>query len=441
MMNSSSLSRITLALALAGAALAAAGAGLWVGTPGLSLAALGIAGLAVIAGGAFAYRLRGVLADMRTVCGEIAHGNFEARILHIREGGDVAALQHALNDVIDRCDAFVREASAAMNAVCHNEYFRRILPEGLDGLLLTASKVINGATGEMRQRVAQLDRQTEEFEGAASGIVETLSGASAQMGDSAGVLGRGAARTRDQATTVAAATEQATASMETIAATASELTASAGEVRRDVERSAQIASTAVARAAEANHKVLSLNTAAERIGEVVALINAIASQTNLLALNATIEAARAGESGRGFAIVAAEVKSLSGQTSRATGEISTHIAGVQSATRDAVEAIAAIGKIIDELGQITAHVSAAVNAQTTATNEIAANVEQAFAGIREISGNIHGVSDHANETESFAGTTRTASDRLAEEARGLAGAVRAFLLALRQSAQRRDKAA
>jgi methyl-accepting chemotaxis protein len=441
MMSSSSLSRIKIALAGAFVALGMAAGGLWLGAKPAALAAMGIAGLALICAGWFAHRLGKTVAGMHLVCGEIARGNFEARLLHLREGGDIGVLQHAINDMIDRCDAFVRESSAAMNAVCHNEYFRRILPEGLDGAFLVASKVINGATVSMRDRLAQLDCQTEDFEGAANGIVESLSGASAQMGDSAGVLGRGAAITRERATTVAAATEQAAASMETIAAAATELTASAGEVRRDVERSAQIAAEAVTRAEQTNQKVLSLNAAAERIGEVVALIDAIASQTNLLALNATIEAARAGESGRGFAIVAHEVKSLSGQTSRATSEISSHIADVQSATKEAVEAIAAIGKIIGEVGQITAHVADAVNAQTAATSEIAVNVEQAFAGIRQISGSIHGVSDHATETESFVGSTRTASDGLAHEAQGLAAAVREFLLALRDSAKRRDKVA
>ena len=142
------------------------------------------------------------------------------------------------------------------------------------------------------------------------------------MGETANVLDRGAIQTRERATAVAAATEETTANMQTVAAAATELTASANDVGNQVDRSAKIARQAVDTADNANRTVDGLSAAADRIGEVVELIRAIAAQTNLLALNATIEAARAGEAGRGFAVVANEVKALAGQTAKATEEIS-----------------------------------------------------------------------------------------------------------------------
>jgi PAS domain S-box-containing protein len=192
-------------------------------------------------------------------------------------------------------------------------------------------------------------------------------------------------------------------------------------------RSAAIARDAVTTREVRNKTVQNLNAAAVRIGEVVELISSIAAQTNLLALNATIEAARAGEMGKGFAVVANEVKALSGQTAKATEEISAHISDVQAKTKDAVQAIDSIGRIIGEISRITGHVAQAVTSQTDATSQIAQNVERAFGGIREISGNIHSVTRNAEETEGHAGVALSMSGTLAQQPPSRAATVGAFL--------------
>ena len=128
-----------------------------------------------------------------------------------------------------------------------------------------------------------------------------------------------------------------------------------------------------------------LSETVESIGQIVNLINDIASQTNLLALNATIEAARAGEAGKGFAVVASEVKGLANQTAKATEEIAAQIAAVQTGTADAVKAIGSISVVIAEIGGIGASVASAVSEQTAATSEIARNVDQAAMGTQEVS--------------------------------------------------------
>jgi methyl-accepting chemotaxis protein len=432
MMSSSSLSRAIASIAIALVALAVASLAHGLGAPTVALAASAAAALAILAAGHGVIGIRRAIAGMRTVCAGIARGDFEQRVLGVRDRGDLGMLQHALNDMIDRCDAFVREGSAAMDAVRHNKYFRRIRPEGLHGSLLIAAQVINDATAAMHARLMLLDRQTAEFEDAINSVLASLSTASSTMGSMAGVLETGATETRQRATTVAAATEQATASMQTIAAATTELTASGGEVRHEVDRSAELAKQAVAIMEGAGEKIQGLNSAAERIGQVVELINAIAAQTNLLALNATIEAARAGEAGRGFSIVAQEVKSLAGQTGRATGEISGHIVEVQSATRHAVEIIGTVGKIIGEVDQVAAQVAYGVTTQTDATNEIASNLEQASLGLHEIANNTNGLSGNAVQTEGLAASTKTASDGLSHQANRLTAAVREFLIALRR---------
>jgi methyl-accepting chemotaxis protein len=432
MMNSSSLFSAAASVAAGLVALAVALVAHWFGAASLVVAAIAMAAVAMLAGGYFVARIYRAVRDLRLVCAGVARGDFERRVLRIRDSGELGAAQHALNDMIDRCDAFVREGSAAMDAVRHNKYFRRIRPEGLHGSLLIAAGIINDATEAMHARLVLLDRQSTEFAEAIDSILDGLSGASSSMGTVSGALEGGATRMRQRATAVAAATEQATASMQTISAATTELTAAGGQVRSEVDRSAELAKQAVAVMESASQQIHGLDAAAERIGEVVQLINAIATQTNLLALNATIEAVRAGEAGRGFSVVAQEVKSLSAQTARATSEISEHIDEVQSATRQAVEAIGAVEKIIGEVDQVATQVASGVGTQAEATNEIASNLEQASLGLREISDNAHGLSQNAAETEGLAGNTTSASDGLSQQARRLTDSVREFLIALRR---------
>lgn len=432
MSSLSSLSKAFVCLAVVCAALAAS-----IGNELLWKHPLGHAGGAIALGAAvlsayFLYKTRLAVRTVTRVCNDIAHGDFESRILGNRERGDLADLQNAANDMIDRCDAFVREASAVMSAVRNNKYYRRIRPEGLRGSFLVSSRIINDVMDAMCKKFEGINASTSQFETAIGAIVGALSSASGSMSHTAAVLGEGATATRERATAVAASSEEASVNLETVSAATIELSASAREMGSEVQRSAHIANEAVVKADEANQKIQNLNAAAERIGEVIELINAIAAQTNLLALNATIEAARAGEAGRGFAVVAQEVKSLAGQTARATGEITTHINEVQSMTKSAVAAISEVSETISEISKITAHVADAVTSQTAATGEIARNIEQAVAGIRDVATNIFTVSTNASETEKLAGGSKEASATLSEGAQRLTDEVRRFLVFLRR---------
>ena len=375
-----------------------------------------------------------VLDKIAAVCREISKGNFEARLINITESGQLADAQHAVNDMIDRCDAFVREASAAMDAVRQHKYYRRILREGMHGSLDIAATIINGATAAIQKRVTAFDANTAKFESSIETVVDTLSNASSAMGDTAGKLSHGASVTRERSTAVAAATEDAAANMQTVASVTAKLTDAGQEIRRGVDHSTQIARQAVARAGEANRTMQDLAVAADRIGKVVNLIGTIASQTNLLALNAAIEAAHAGETGKGCAVVAQEVKMLSNQTTEATREISEHIGKVQSTTKTAVDAIEAIGGIINAIDQNTGKVMQAVIQQAAATDEIAQSVNHASSGIRDITSAMRDVTENAVETESYAATTTVASSQLLEQSHTLATDVQAFLLTLRRGA-------
>jgi methyl-accepting chemotaxis protein len=187
----------------------------------------------------------------------------------------------------------------------------------------------------------------------------------------------------------------------------------------------------VSEAEQTNVKVQGLAQAANKIGEVVALITDIAEQTNLLALNATIEAARAGDAGKGFAVVASEVKNLANQTAKATDEIGAQIAGIQAATREAVAAIDSITKTISRINEVNSGVASAVEEQGAATQEIARNVEQAAAGTQEVSSNIGGVSQAANETGAAAGQIHRAAGELSQQSETLRAEVDKFLAGVR----------
>ncbi|HYD66568.1 methyl-accepting chemotaxis protein, partial [Azospirillum sp.] len=233
---------------------------------------------------------------------------------------------------------------------------------------------------------------------------------------------------------VAAAAEEASANVQTVSAATTELSSSIGEIGRQIAHSAEIAGAAVTEAEQANGRIAALAAAVQKIGEVVKLINAIASQTNLLALNATIEAARAGEMGRGFAVVASEVKTLANQTAQATDEIAAQITAVQSSTGDAVAAIDGIGRTIARMNEVTTAIASAIEEQGAATQEIARNVAQAADGTREVSTNIHTVSDAVQATGTAAGDVLAAGKRLAEQAETLRGTVAEALNGIRVTA-------
>jgi methyl-accepting chemotaxis protein len=203
------------------------------------------------------------------------------------------------------------------------------------------------------------------------------------------------------------------------------------EIARQVHTSSRIAAEAVSQAERTDARISELSSAAGRIGDVVKLITAIAEQTNLLALNATIEAARAGDAGRGFAVVASEVKALASQTAKATEEIGTQIATMQSATRESVGAIKEIGGTIGQIAEIASAIAAAVEEQGAATQEISRNVAQAASGTAQVAGNITDVNRGASETGAASADVLRSAQLLARESGQLKDEVERFLGSVR----------
>ncbi len=220
-------------------------------------------------------------------------------------------------------------------------------------------------------------------------------------------------KTTAQVASAAGASTQTSANMQAVASGAEELAASVGEISRQASDALTISMQAVTQANETSSIVAGLATAAQRIGDVVKLINNIADQTNLLALNATIEAARAGEAGRGFAVVASEVKSLAAQTAKATEDISAQIAEVQSTTTSAVGVIEAITQTISRVNEISAAIAASVEEQASVTQSISANMQVAAKGVTEVNASLNEITGSANSVDEATRKVKEASRALA----------------------------
>jgi methyl-accepting chemotaxis protein len=278
-----------------------------------------------------------------------------------------------------------------------------------------------------QEKIAEMARLADAFEGTVGEIIETVTAASTQLEASAGTVTTTAVRAQELATMVAAASEEASTNVQSVASASEQMASSVNEISRQVQASSKIAGEAVEQARKTHDRVNDLSSAANRIGDVVELINTVAGQTNLLALNATIEAARAGEAGRGFAVVASEVKALAEQTAKATEEIRKQISDIQNATQDSVHAIEEIGVTIGRISEISSTIASAVEEQGAATQEVARNVQQAALGTQQVASNITDVQRGATETGAASSQMLTSAQSLSSESGRLKREVGKFL--------------
>jgi methyl-accepting chemotaxis protein len=260
-----------------------------------------------------------VLKLIAEVCRKAAAGDLEARLPSLGSSDDAVAARTAMNGLLDNTDAFVREAGAALEAAADGRFHRRFLTRGMNGAFRNAAKQIAQSSDQMSVtagRVAEAQRSrlalADELESAVLTVSEQVATAATEMGASANGL-------------------------------------------------ADFAREAVADAERGLDTVTSLRTASDQIRHAVDLINQVASQTRLLALNATIEAARAGEAGRGFSVVAGEVKTLANETSSSSEEIMGQVNTVQQAAADAVSVLEAVTGSIREMGGLVSGIAAAVD--------------------------------------------------------------------------------
>jgi methyl-accepting chemotaxis protein len=336
----------------------------------------------------------------------LAEGDRALVVPFLDQSGEIGAMAKAVQVFKDNAIAVERLSREQADLVARADADRRVAMQALAG----------------------------EFEQNIGSIVEIVSTSAAEMRTAAESMSQTADQAAQRAGAVAGAANSATDNVRSVAAATDQLSASVADIGRKVGDSARMAAKAVEDANRTDATVEGLAKAADRIGEVVNLIQDIASQTNLLALNATIEAARAGDAGKGFAVVASEVKSLANQTGKATEDIKAQITEIQGATGEAVAAIRNVGSSIVQINEIATVVANAVENQGAAAREIAGNVGAAAAGTSDVSSNIAAVTTASNDVGAGAGLVLGHANGLSQQAHRLKNEVDAFLAKVRSAA-------
>jgi methyl-accepting chemotaxis protein len=339
------------------------------------------------------------MAEMTNVMKSLAGGDLDVSVPALSRGDEVGAMARAVQ--------VFRENALRVRSMESEQTGLKLKAEG--------------------DRKATMQAMADGFDSAIGKIIQTVSIASSELESSAGRLTKTAEVTQTLSATVATASEQSSASAQSAAAAAEEMASSVLEIGRQVQDSHKISQQAVSQIERTNARIADLTQSAGRIGDVVKMIGAVAEQTNLLALNATIEAARAGEAGRGFAVVASEVKALAAQTAKATEEISDQIGQMQSATSQSVSAIEEIGGTISRIAEISQAIAAAVEEQGAATQEISRNVQQAAQAAIQVASSITDVNRGATDTGAASTHVHGLAQSLLGQSNHLKGEVGKFL--------------
>lgn len=280
--------------------------------------------------------------------------------------------------------------------------------------------------GEQAKRAA-IDLAIKIFRDSTATLLGKVNSSIGSMSGTANGLLASARKTFEQVSVGATTFHKASENIEAVASAARKLSSAIENVSSQLGQTSQLAAVATHDAQATDGQITGLATGAERIGDVIQLISKIATQTNLLALNATIEAARAGDAGRGFSVVASEVKSLAVQTARATEDISKHVQEAQSSTTVAISTIQRITSRMQEIDRSTAEVAAVIAEQSVATGEISENISAVATRASTVSTVLGEVSGAAQDAQTSAEIVLRASEAVETIVRELKEKVEEFL--------------
>lgn len=342
----------------------------------------------------------------------LSNGNIK---IEINPRSEKDTLSKNFISVINSISGLINDTNELSKAVLEGNIKKKSETSKFHGAFRELSENLNKITEVLLNTILKMSEYTTMLASSS----EELTAVSKQMSENAG-------STSNMAVTVSSAAEQSQKSIQMVATGIHEMGASIKEISRNTNEAVKMAMSAVNVAQGTNNTVIKLGESSIEIGKVIKVINTIAEQTNLLALNATIEAARAGEAGKGFAVVANEVKELAKETAQATEDIGHKIETIQQDTKNAVEAIAQITSIINQINDFQNTIASAVEEQTATTNEINHNVSDVTRGSSEITKNINGVAAAAKSTATGSKDTLQAAKELARMASELQGLLNRF---------------
>jgi methyl-accepting chemotaxis protein len=363
--------------------------------------AIGTALIGLVLAVAFAYSMSKPISAAMRIAERVAAGNFTDQI-NMRRRDELGRLLKSL---------------AVMQA--------NLKARADEELMLKSSKDLTHA--EQVSRRQRIEAEIETFRSSVTSVLSNTDRMTGELTETAQTLSSIARAAGEQSAATASTADATSTNVQTVATATGQLGESVHAIKGQINDATAIVQRASGMASVANDTMGALATSAQHIDEVVGFIRTIAGQTNLLALNATIEAARAGEAGRGFAVVASEVKALAIQTAKATEEISSQIAEVQSATRQAVDNVGAISAIMKDIDSFTATIAEAVSQQNAATGEISRNIGQAAAGTASVAQSIAGTAAASEDTNRSADLVLTTAKDLSLQAAELRLSVDRFL--------------